>query len=285
MKNLGTLAASILPPAYHDARRVQQDAEQRLVALSPPAAIDPALDPLSIGEVTDAWLAAAVQREEHLARNGHQRVALMRLMTDARSSADQIHTAAVDTLLTAFNGELQSLLREVEQLSDELGAGVNTAARAIANDVGAQWKRLTELADDYAELRRAQLKLVPPDVQHAARAPANADPTATDLHLSNLDALWEHWRNPSRLDGQLIQLGAGHKQPRREPWPEDGTELLLWLVRSEADAWVPTLAQLRRHGKERANPAAAAEDGFTPGRPDQRPPTQGWQPIGDAARV
>lgn len=68
---------------------------------------------------------------------------------------------------------------------------------------------------------------------------------------------------------------------RYEPWPSDPVQLMLWLVRSPADPWVPTPAQLEKLRTERtarANPMPKV----IPSRPDKKRPNRTAQTINSA---
>lgn len=273
MKDLRTLAQSVLPPDYHAARRVQHQAEQRMITLSPPPPVDPELDPLSRGELTDAWVTAVIERQAQATLNDQERKVLVSLVKSATDQANAIYRLHVDAILTAYNNELQALLADVGKLSHKLG-DVDTVNKAVAADKGREWKQLNALADDYAALRLAQHDLLSPEVKHAARARVG-EPTASDLHLANLDQLWPDWRNPGQARSRLTQLGAGPREhSREEPWPADPVELLLWLVRSEARPWIPTAEQLQQVHEQRAA-SSNPNPRVIPHRPDE---PGNWQP-------
>jgi hypothetical protein len=47
---------------------------------------------------------------------------------------------------------------------------------------------------------------------------------------------------------------------RHEPWPQDsGPELMVWLVTSDAEPWLPTTRELRHIWEERNAPAPVDE--------------------------
>jgi hypothetical protein len=130
--------------------------------------------------------------------------------------------------------------------------GASTAEQAIAKDRAPAWKRLTELAGDYSTLRVAQRALMSgrTDLVTSSRSSNGGEDTASDLVLQNLDDLWPSWRNPGQTERVINVSGEPH---RYEPWPAEPAQLLLWLVTSTAQPWVPTIPQLERLWDRRRN--------------------------------
>jgi hypothetical protein len=257
------ITQTCLPPEYFVAERVRRQAQQLSATMSPPPAVA-AADPFDAGEVSEDWIEQTIQRESDHALCERRRAVLLTLLNSARARGKSLHQNAVPRILRALDNELQNLLRDAELISDQLG-DADTAQKAIASDAGPLWKRLTELSDDYAELRRVQHNLMPPEVVFNAKAAFGED-HASDLYLKNLDTVMgTNWRNPAQTNDRVIHIdGSEH---RYEPWPLDLTELLLWLVRSEAQAWIPTENQLQRLREDRiarANPMPTVVQG----RPD-----------------
>jgi hypothetical protein len=83
------------------------------------------------------------------------------------------------------------------------------------------------------------------------RSPHIDDPLADDTHLANLDALLPGWHDP---DTRFAMQGTPDD---RRPWPADPLEQLVWLVRSDAEVWIPTtsdLDALHAQRRDRLNP-------------------------------
>ncbi|BCO47755.1 hypothetical protein [Mycobacterium intracellulare] len=251
-QRLDAIAEAAIPPEYFVAQRIASEAKELLKHLAPPAAELP--HPLDSGEIRDEWIDETAELETRRQQMERRRGVLLTLLRDARMRAQHLRASQTQNVLAALNDELKALLAQVEQISNELG-DVETAQDAIAHDAGPQWKRLTELADDYAELRQAQLGLMSSD-DIFDTTPADGEDHASDLFLKNLDDLWPGWRKGQARDGQRINIDG--TPTRNEPWPADPTALLLWLVRSNAEAWIPTagdLERLRQRRVARANPA------------------------------
>ncbi|WP_407686008.1 hypothetical protein [Mycobacterium sp. HUMS_1102779] len=244
-------------PGYRQALDVAEQARQALTALKPPETVPPELNPLSSGKVTSEWIDATVAHRSAAALHEQRRGVLIQLERDARSTASSSFRMNVNPALAKLNAELTAVLNEVAAIADELD-GATTPAEAIDKDLGAQWKRLPALHNDYRELREAQDRLMtaaPADYSmNARRKDGGGEDHASDLYIANLDEIWPQWRGRGGVE--VIKLD-GSPNPRREPWPTDPIELLLWLVTSGAKAWIPTLAdldQLRADRNARANP-------------------------------
>ncbi|WP_322857763.1 hypothetical protein [Mycobacterium shigaense] len=247
-KRLDEITQNLLPPEYFAAERVSQQAQQRVSTLALPKQVDAELDPIDCGNISDEWLTQTIEYTQATETWDKQRIALLALMRDARNRAQTLRQNAVPKILGALDEELRRLLIEVQTVSDALG-DADTAQAAVANDAGPQWKRLAELADDYAELRAAQHQLMSPEIVFSAKADFGEE-HASDLYLKNLDDIWPAWRNPDTSNERVVNVnGAQH---RSEPWPTDPTELLLWLVRSNAQPWIPNEQQLQRLRSDRA---------------------------------
>ena len=139
--------------------------------------------------------------------------------------------------------------------------GASTAVEAIDTDTVQAWRELTPLRATYDSIRHAQqlVLLDAPVMNH--RSPHIDDPLADDTHLANLDDILPGWRDP---DTRYTMQGA---PPDRRPWPGDPVEQLVWMVRSDAEVWLPTepeLSALHAERRDRANP--------TPDKAEPKPP-------------
>lgn len=181
-QRLDAIAEAAIPPEYFVAQRIASEAKELLKHLAPPAAELP--HPLDSGEIRDEWIDETAELETRRQQMERRRGVLLTLLRDARMRAQHLRASQTQNVLAALNDELKALLAQVEQISNELG-DVETAQDAIAHDAGPQWKRLTELADDYAELRQAQLGLMSSD-DIFDTTPADGEDHASDLFLKNL---------------------------------------------------------------------------------------------------
>lgn len=249
---------------YREANELASQAESLIKELRPPQAVPPELDPITAGVITDDWLDAAVAHAAAVAATGHRHAILTDLRQRASRTAQTQLVHGADTLLTTLNTALKSLLAEASEVATHLD-GADTADTAIANDAGQHWKHLTALAHDYDELRAAQREVMrhaSPDITISARRSDGTGEThCSDLYLANLDDLWPDWRSPDyrrnvRINGDVDRL---------EPWPEDPTAQLVWLVTSTAAPWIPTAKELDRLNVDRrakANPVPRVVPGI-----------------------
>ncbi|ORW85973.1 hypothetical protein AWB92_26720 [Mycobacterium sp. IEC1808] len=234
---------------------MEQQAEAALRALTPVPAVPANLDPYQIGEISEEWVTAVLAHESAVSQWEARRRVLVNFKQRATSNTSGVLAANWNPILRQLNASLAAILNVAADLACDLGPA-STAAQAIATDVGEAWKRLSELADEYRSVRAAQefisLRL-PQTYLVSSRPSLGGEEHASDLYLRNLDSLWPAWRNPDAV----ARINIDGSKPRLEPWPVDDTELLLWLVRSDAQAWIPTtfeLDQLWRERHDRANP-------------------------------
>lgn len=282
-ERLRAIEEDLLPPDYHAARRLVVEAEQMIA--SPPAFSTAAddLNPFAVGEIHEEWVDAEIDRKDAQDRLQRRRAILSELRSSAESRASTAAQSINAQALAGYHDELMKLLDEVEELAGQLG-GVDSAEAAIALDRGPAWKRLSQLADDYAILRRAQRARVSTDlIMRAQPAHGGGEEHASDLYIRNLDDIWPEWRTGGAANGVSINHVGGPAH-RYEPWPTDPVQLLLWLATSQAEAWVPTAAELQRHWadrQKRANPMPAP----APERPKRRGPVQRMDPFKRTAKT
>lgn len=246
-ERLEALRQSLLPREYFSALAIRKEAEHRLANLPAPPEVDPSIEPFTLGRIDDEWIDQCVGRKAGQADWEQRRNILLSTRRDADGQATSIMMNATDTFLSAYDGERQRLFEEGRALVPEL-RGATTPNEAIVNDVVQEWKSLTRLDADYAELIGAQDALLPPDILPLARSPrwTQQEFLASDCYLRNLDEIWPDWKNPV---SKVIHVD-GHRD-RLEPWPATRPQLFLWLLTSNAETWVPTIAQLRQHWADR----------------------------------
>ncbi|GAB3228227.1 hypothetical protein [Mycolicibacterium hippocampi] len=267
---LDALELELLPKDYFTAQEVAAQAHQRLSTLPGPPAADPALAPLATGMISDEWLDQVVAQKTATPLWEIRRGALLSVLKEANGRSEYLYNENRDHFLAALHEELQTFLGHAEKVVDDLG-DCATAAEAIANDRTAQWKRLTELTNDYAVLREHQMRHVDPRTRFDCAPPDGGEDHASDLYLKNLDDIWPLWKTPGVETARFVHVNG--TKPRFEPWPSDPTQQLRWLVTSAAEPWIPTSSELTQHLKDRqdrANPIAKVRSG----RPDLPAPRQ-----------
>lgn len=258
-------------PGYRESLDLAAQARDRLATLNQADPVPTELHPLQTGTITEQWLTAVADHTADVARIDLQFRVLSELRRDADARAQGIYQQNVDTMLAGLNTDLQALLDEVDALAAELD-GIDTPEAAIAADLAAQWRRLTALHDEYRKLRQAQSSLMAGSIDYvtSGRPTNGGEEPASDLHLRNLDTIWPTWLNPDHT--RYISINGD--KPRLEPWPTDPARYLLWLSRSEAEAWIPTRRQLDRlwqKRQDRANPNPTKVAGITPTNGTMRP--------------
>ena len=253
---LRDIEETLLPDEYRLATRLVVES-QRLMS-SPPALPSVPDDPFEVGEISEAWIAGSIDRQDGEARLARRRAVLLELASNARARATAAAASIRDEVLAGYHHELQRLLDDVRGVAAELG-GADSADEAIKADRGAAWKRLGGLADDYHALRQAQLARTDADLVIRSRPSQGGEQHASDLFLRNLDFLWPEWKTGGANNGRVITTFGGGVEHRYEPWPASQPQLLLWLATSQAEPWIPTPAQLQRHWadrQKRSNPMA-----------------------------
>ena len=248
-----------LLPGYRDALKLaeQADAELRNLPAVPDVPAD--LDPFTTGRITPEWLDAVDDHETSVAKYEKHRQRILTVKQRATGNAMSIFTGKINWLLRGLGDDLTQLMAEIADVDRALD-GAETAEQAITLGVTDPWKRLCDLADDYSTLRSAQdylmISVAPRQYWASCRPILGGSDTANLAHIRNLDDVWPDWRQPG-MRTQHINVEGG--KPRSEPWPADsGPELLLWLHRSPAEPWLPSLTEidsLFREMREADNPA------------------------------
>lgn len=246
--------ARLTPREHDDAHRLADEARQKLATLytAQSASIDKLgdLHPFQAGAVTDEWIQAVVRDQSDREHRTAAINLLKRFIAEADNRA-QLAQPDTNKVLAEYHKRLTELLAAAADVVAELGSA-DTPTKAIAADLGPQWKRLALLADDYELLRKAQFDLMTTDVIHNARPQLGGDDRVNDLTVRNLDEIWPTWRQPNRTPGRTIHVHSD-RVDRLEPWPEDRLKLLIWLVTSDAKPWIPTVPKLRSLWRTRSD--------------------------------
>jgi hypothetical protein len=219
----------------------------------------PTVDPELAEHITEEWLTAERARENALTDYEARRRIVQSRRELAANQAQSIFNTGADLILGVLQDELTKLLNRAAGVLPELG-GATTPAEAIATDAGAAWKQFGALSDEYSELRSAQTFVMLRASVGLWRSCTPSLPSEDHCNLAfirNIDELWPNWRQYG-LDRRRVDLSDNATPARDQPWPADsGPELLVWLLTSDAEAWIPTTKQLRELFNERN---AAPED-------------------------
>ncbi len=264
-------------PGYKAALDRADRADEMLRELAPPAPVAADLDPRNTGPTLE-WLDALDEHDTAVERYERHRRRLLGSKQAAMGEAASVLRANANRLLAGLNDHLTELLHEVAEIADELDGAI-TADQAIGHGVAPAWKALAELVGEYAELRFAQEyclnNLTPNHYWTTCKPVLGGEATASVAHLRNIDALWPGWRNPN-ANTQINIVGS---KKRAEPWPSDPTQLLLWLVTSEAEPWIPTTTQIDElfaEKRDRDNPKPTSPPQRDVLNQPPRPPTDDY---------
>jgi hypothetical protein len=148
-------------------------------------------------------------------------------------------------MCASLNAHLQALMDDVSAVVECLN-GARTPNEVIASGVGDVWRELFPLRQSYDQIRQAQeWALLGRDELINSRSRYVDDAHASDVMIRNLDDVLPGWNQPDttfRISGDA---------PRRQPWPADPIEMLVWLAHSDAEPWIPTIVQLAELHAER----------------------------------
>lgn len=230
-------------PGYREALELATEADQWLKEQPALPDVDPAL----AAHVTDEWVDAVRARETALTEYEARRKIVQTRLHQEANRARSIFNTSADLLLGALQQDLTQLLDAAEKHVADLN-GATTPAQVIAADVGEAWRKLTTLAEDYQTLRHAQefvMMQTAVGLWKSSTPQLPAEQHANRCYIKNIDTVWPGWRG-SGLSGRPQYLDGDTVNVRRDPWPADtGPELLVWLVNSDAEPWIPTLKELR----------------------------------------
>lgn len=237
-----------LLPGYQTAVELEKSAAEALRTLPAPAPVPAELDPRVTGRILDEWHDAIDDYEAATARYEKRRQRILNLQRHAVTNARSVIVSHTDVILGVLHGQLTSLLDGVAAVVDSL-AGAETPDAAIELGVAEAWQQLQrEHWPEYAELRAAQewlmLKVAPEKYWRSCRSQVlGSEDHASLFYLRRIGDVWPDWKNRG-LRAQPITLDPSAQQ-RAEPWPADkGAALLVWLINSDAEPWIPTLRQL-----------------------------------------
>jgi len=190
------------------------------------------------------------------------RDALRAIKVDLEQRLQSARAAGTDRALGVVRDELEDVLARTREVDGALGA-VRTpeAAMAAGSEAIEAWQRLLALVDRYDQVRAAQLHLIRSElggggaVTDGAFARGGIFANMYDLN-PELQARATH-RRPADLGFTDSFMVPPWPAPDVEPgdhlgpWPTtDRPAFLRWVATSEAEAWVPTVAQLKAKVEE-----------------------------------
>jgi hypothetical protein len=227
---------------------LRDEARAALLALQPSVSAPP--QPTTPDADLGAFLAAVVAADDAQRAFGLQSAALQRLVNDCDSRIGSAG-AVPDPILASLNEDLSALWERVGGAVDKL-QGARTVREVLAADITKPWKELTALRDEYNQLRQAQeWTLAGRTTLRDAASQHVLDDHASLAFIRDLDDVFPSWNQPDRT----VRISGD--APRRQPWPNDPVEQLVWLY-DHAEVWIPTIVELDQHRRERyarLNPA------------------------------
>ncbi len=254
-ERINAIHQELLPDEYHASKKMVATAQHLLMSAPESYSVPNQLGPFECGEIREEWITAQIDAKDMQDRLARRRAILSEVVRDANNQALTAAASILPRELAAYHKELESLLDDVADLADQLD-DIRTAEQAITADRTSEWKRLSELVNDYEDLRRAQLSRTDVEMIRQARpSEYDAEDHASDLYIRNLDELWPRWRFGDAAPNGMTTITVGDTARRRyAPWPADRTQLLIWLATSRAEAWIPTPTQLQQLWAERSKP-------------------------------
>jgi hypothetical protein len=213
---------------------------------------------MNTGRVTDEWVDAVKAHAAAIDESTLRRNIVVQQKQQAANQASQLVASGADLVLRTLQTDLTELLGLVADIIPDLN-GATTPAEAIAKDAGAAWKELTDLASKYQDIRVSQSWLM---MRASSQTWRNCSPDlpgedhANIAFIKNVDDIWPAWRKGGpNMSTVFVGPGAAPNM-RHEPWPAEqySADMLLWLVTSDAEPWLPTMRELRQMWAERDTP-------------------------------
>lgn len=266
-------------------RRALKDALRRVQSAPPTSGAGEAPDAM-IGRLTEElldggdlppdlgqrWLDASNvverQKAEHVART--------MLIERLRSSLEDVESRGADAALAVLADELAAVLDQVRAVAPHLRsvASADDAVRA-GGEAPAAWKTLTELADRYAEIRSAQLRVVTLAGGGAAGRENVVETRKLIEGAGTFQRVWE--LDPERSIVEAIASGSAQVRDAfgaaidwPTSWPAEARAFLLWAVTDPAaNVWLPSMQQLAFAEGERLRLRRDADHRRAGGDPDR----------------
>jgi hypothetical protein len=224
----------------HDAlRRVEQ------AATAPAVVSAPMVDPLDAaqaavldgGDVPDTLGDEMFATQQAQQASARQAAACHELMRRLHRERTDRRRSNADRGLAVLADALAEILTEGPGVLAEI-ADVDDAETAIRDGKAEAWRRAKELADQLAELRALQLDLVADTLEPPAPPSMSARPLPSQPSQSTIRTV--------RTYGAVRDYAEWWDGERYLPWEaDDRLEALRWTCSDDADAWLPSTAELR----------------------------------------
>jgi hypothetical protein len=208
-----------------------------------------------------------------------------------RAEREQALRAGCDTALGVLADALAEVLTVAASADATLG-GIRTAEQAAVHADTEQadaWRSLVAAVATYGDIRTTQANLL---VRAGHGDPARVARDLEDSYIRNVAEVDPYWK--ARIAGELEVMNDA-VLAARSPWPSprvsrgagpwpttDKPSYVRWLATSDADPWVPTRRELRRHldalasaeraaAAERARPSTGQERALVAAHLESRP--------------
>ncbi|CQD07425.1 hypothetical protein BN000_01483 [Mycobacterium europaeum] len=245
-------------PGYQRALEVAASADEWLRTQPPVPPVPADLEPGNTGNISDEWIAAVKAHTSATASYELSRNIVITEKQLAANRANHIVDTSLDLCLGALASDLTQLMQGAEHWVAELN-GATTAEEAIAADAGPAWRSLTNFAAEYRDIRAAQSWLIgraPQQIWRSCTPDLPGEDHANEAFIMNLADIWPNWRQGG-TNMSTVFVGPGSApNMRHEPWPADeySAAMLVYLITSDAEPWLPTIRELRQMWEERRHP-------------------------------
>lgn len=180
--------------------------------------------------IRDQILTAQVAAIENEARNG--------LVEELRIRQATLREAATNRALAWLNAQLAPLMAAASKLNGPL-VGVSSAQAAIEAGATKQWQQLTDLTNDYRNLRSAQMQIMQQVSRINPAVVCGVGITRAFADLEYIRAVTDY----STGEALTIPWPGATDDPRQIVPTTEPERYLLWLA-ERGDAWVPTDEQV-----------------------------------------
>ncbi|MEV4127487.1 hypothetical protein [Nocardia sp. NPDC049707] len=251
--SLDAAFADTIGDQYNRAFNVAEQAEQRLMALTPPANYNDAVQQIiTTGEMPDDFRAWLTIYSNAQAQHDAERQALQGLRDRAAGACWSAVLSHTPQLLGHLHQQLADLIDRARPAVKELGqiTEAEDVVRAGMAAVNA-FNTLDQCWTGYLDIRKAQsrimLNYVEQETVKNCRSHLCNDEAASDANFANLDDVFPEWRErPGQPQRTIITAEGVRANPSDAPWPERGPMQLKWFIDHGAKFWVPTQQQLEQ---------------------------------------
>lgn len=148
-------------------------------------------------------------------------------------------------IVASLQSDLDALMAEIRAAVTKLG-GATTPTQVIAAGTGEAWNELARLRDRFDSLRAGYDAAMSgaEELGWARSRYLISDPWASEAMFENIGQVFPSWREPNQVYRQVGMDPSATVRP--QPWPEDKTAALAWIVNSGAHPWAPTPEQLNQ---------------------------------------